>query len=99
MFVATEIRGNIRCLVGGERNDQLVTGQHFNGSAHLYSSDTPQSTSDWLGGGLIAQGMVSRLQVVVFIFLIMAGGGVKASLNCDWVDDFDCSSRSQASNI
>jgi hypothetical protein len=42
---------------------------HFNGSARSYTSNTPQSTSSWLGGGGIGQGMEKRLRFVVCIFL------------------------------
>ena len=33
----------------------------------------------------------------VHFFGIMPAGGFKASLNCDWVDEFDRSARSLAS--
>jgi hypothetical protein len=42
---------------------------HFNGSARLYISNTPQSTSAWLDGGGISQGMEKWLRFVVCIFL------------------------------
>jgi hypothetical protein len=42
---------------------------HFNGSARLYTSNTPQSTSAWLGGGRIGLGMEKWLRFVVCIFL------------------------------
>jgi hypothetical protein len=42
---------------------------HFNGSARSYTSNTPQSTSAWLDGGGIGQGMEKWLHYVVCIFL------------------------------
>ena len=39
MFVATEIRGNIQRLVGGGRNDQLVTGRPISQQYHNQPSD------------------------------------------------------------
>jgi hypothetical protein len=75
--------------------DQAV---HFHGSAPLHSSKTPQSTSDWLGGGGIVQGTEKRLRFVVCIFSeLWPGGGFKASLNCNRVDEFDRSAWSLAS--
>jgi hypothetical protein len=42
---------------------------HFNGSVRSYTSNTPQSTSAWLDGGGIGQGMEKWLRFVVCIFL------------------------------
>ncbi len=73
---------------------------HFNGSARSHSIKTPQSTSVRLGGGWIAQGTVKRLHFVACIFRNYGlRGGFKASLNCNWADEFDRSARSLASNI
>jgi hypothetical protein len=51
LFVATEIRGNIRRLGGGEAWPIGDRANHFNGSARSYSINTPQSTLVRLGGG------------------------------------------------
>jgi hypothetical protein len=73
---------------------------HFNGSAHLYTSNTPQSTSAWLGGGRIGLGMEKWLRFVVCIFLEFCPAGFfMASLNCDRAGEFDCSTRSLASTM
>jgi hypothetical protein len=56
-------------LWGGVRHGQFKRAAHFNGFARSYTSDTPQSTSSWLGGGGIGQGMEKWLRFVVCIFL------------------------------
>jgi hypothetical protein len=62
----------------GEKIDALGVGKawpigkrasHFNGSVRSYTSNTPQSTSPWLDGGGIGQGMEKWLRFLVCIFL------------------------------
>ncbi len=92
MFVATEIRGNIQHLVGRGRNDQLVTGRPISMGP---PARTPQTHHNQL-----SHRIVNWLRFVVCIFLeLWPAGGFKASLNCNRVDDFDCSNRLLASNI
>jgi hypothetical protein len=51
--------------LGGVRHGQCKQAAHFNGSACSYTSNTPQSTLAWLGGGGIGQGMEKWLRFVV----------------------------------
>jgi hypothetical protein len=64
-----KIGGKIDALEVGKAWPICKRAAHFNGSARLYTSNTPQSTSTWLGGGGIGQGMEKRLRFVVCIFL------------------------------
>jgi hypothetical protein len=69
LFVATKNMGKIDALGVGKAWPIGKWGAHLNRFAHLYTSNTPQSTSAWLGGGGISQGMEKWLRFVVCIFL------------------------------
>jgi hypothetical protein len=69
LFAATKNRGKIDALGVGKAWPIGKWVAHLNGFAHLYTSNTPQSTSARLGGGEIGQGMEKWLRFVVCIFL------------------------------
>ncbi len=95
LFVAMKNRGKINTLGVGKAWPIGERATHFNGSARLYTSNTPQSTLAWLGGGGIGQGMEKRLRFVVCIFLEFCPAVFfMASLNCDRAGKFDRSTRS-----
>ncbi len=66
--MATKNRGKINALGVGKAWPIGKWAAHLNGFARSYTSNTPQSTSAWLGGGGIGQGMEKWLHFVVCIF-------------------------------
>ncbi len=64
-----KIGGEIDALGVGKAWPIGKQAAHFNRSAHLYTSNTSQSSLARLGGGQIGQGMEKRLCFVVFIIL------------------------------
>jgi hypothetical protein len=74
LFVATKNRGKIDALGVGKALPIGKWAAHLNEFTCSYTSNTPQSTSAWLGGGGIDQGMEKWLRFVVCLFLILPGG-------------------------
>jgi hypothetical protein len=69
LFVVTKNRGKFDALGVSKAWPIGHWAAHLNGFAHLYTSNTPQSTSAWMGGGGNGQGMEMWLCFVVCIFL------------------------------
>jgi hypothetical protein len=96
LFVATKNRGKIDALGVGKAWPIGKWAAHLNGFACLYTSNTPQSTSAWLGGGRIGQGMEKWLRFAVCIFLEFCPAVFfMASLNYNRAGKFDRSTRSR----
>jgi hypothetical protein len=95
LFVATKNSGKIVALGVGKAWQIGEWAAHLNGFTRSYTSNTPQSTLAWLGGGRISQGMEKWLRFVVCIFLeFFPAVFFMASLNCDRAGEFDRSTRS-----
>ena len=78
--------GNKRHWGGAKAWPICNRAAHFNGSARSHSSNTPQSTSAWLGLGGISQGTKKRLRFKdgkSMIFVGGEGGGVAFILQPD----------------
>ncbi len=95
-----KIGEKIDALGGGVRHGQCKRAAHFNGSARSYTSNTPQSTLAWLGGGRIGQGMEKWLRFVVCIILeFWPASFFYGIINCDRAGKFDCSTQLLASTM
>ena len=98
LFVATEIRGNIRRLGGWKAlaiGDRVV---HFNGSARSYSiTHHNQPRLGSVGAELTRERRSGSVLWRAFFRNYGQQGGFKASLNCHRADKFDRCARSLAS--